>query len=208
MRNDYELSSSIRTGVINDFIKVTSKHNMKNTNLFVAVDVETTGFSSEKNEIIEIGAVKICEGNITDIFQTFVKPVKYIPYKIVEITGISSKMVLDAPNITNAIKNFCDFVGDAPLVAHNAPFDMGFLKRAAKEANIKFSPIYYDTLTLGKRIFPGLKSYSLDNLCQEFNIIRERKHRALDDAIACGSLLKIIVNNAATSKQNINREPK
>ena len=96
---------------------------------YVVFDLETTGFSSVKDKIIEIGAVKVADGKITDKFSTFVNPKRPIPFEITQLTSITDQMVMEAPAIETVLPQFLEFVGDAVLVAHNASFDVGFIEQ-------------------------------------------------------------------------------
>ena len=105
---------------------------------YVVFDLETTGFSSKNDRIIEIGAVKIKDGVIIDNFSEFVNPRRPIPYKITELTGINDQMVRDAMIIEDVLPRFINFIGDSVIVAHNAPFDTGFIRKNCKDINIEF----------------------------------------------------------------------
>ncbi len=104
---------------------------------YIVFDLETLGLNSHKNEIIEIGAAKVKGGKIVDTFGRLINPQKRVPTKITEITGITTEMLVDKPTIEPVLKEFINFIGDAVLVAHNAPFDMGFIKRDIKKTKKK-----------------------------------------------------------------------
>ena len=160
---------------------------------FVVFDIETTGLSPVTEAITEIGAVKIKDGQIVDSFNTFVNPLKPIPQKIVELTGITDAMVEDAQPISVVLPQFYEFIGDATLVAHNAGFDTSFIKNAAKENGMEFNFCYVDTLELSRSLVNGVKNYKLDTLTKHFNVKLENHHRACDDAAATSQVfLKLI----------------
>lgn len=138
----------------------------KNQNVYKStyclLDIETTGFSFRTDKITEIGVLKYVDGKIVDTFETFVNPEIPIPEHITKLTGITDEMVKDAPKIDEAMKQFIDFVGeDSILVAHNATFDLGFLKYNAEAIGLKLDNTYIDTLVLAKQIYPDLKKYKL-----------------------------------------------
>ena len=160
---------------------------------FVVFDIETTGLSPLTEAITEIGAVKIKNGQIVDSFNTFVNPMKPIPQKIVELTGITDAMVENAQPISVVLPQFYEFIGDATLVAHNAGFDTSFIKNAAKENGMDFSFCYIDTLELSRSLVNGVKNYKLDTLTKYFNVKLENHHRACDDAMATAHVfLKLV----------------
>lgn len=160
---------------------------------FVVFDIETTGFSPVENNIIEIGAVKIENGEITDRFSTFVNPKEPIPYRIEKLTGINDSMVVDAPYINDALRRFAEFCEGSVYVAHNAGFDMSFLKAKEEAAGIFREYSYADTLGLSRLLVPEISRFKLDNLCKFFKISLENHHRAVDDAEATAHIfLKLI----------------
>lgn len=161
---------------------------------FVVFDLETMGLNSRKNEIIEIGAVKIKNGNIVDTFSELINPMREIPQKITEITGISNAMVRDKSNIEEILPKFYDFIKDSILVAHNASFDMGFIKRDIKKyLSIDFKPMVIDTLKMARDLYPNLKKYGLGDLNKYFGLFLENHHRALDDATATAKMFLIFL---------------
>ncbi|TZE83317.1 PolC-type DNA polymerase III [Calorimonas adulescens] len=175
---------------------------------FTVVDIETTGLSSNNDEIIEIGAVKVKNYEIVARFDIFVKPSKAIPVNITKLTGISNDMVKNAPSIKDAIKMFKDFSEDTPIVAHNANFDISFLKNAAQKHHVELSNIIIDTLTLTRILFPGLKNYKLDTLTKYLNVTLENHHRASDDAEATAHIfvkcLRTMMENSVKNLRDIN----
>ncbi len=149
---------------------------------FVVFDLETTGTSIRTCGITEIGAVKYRGGRIYDTFNTFVNPEMPIPEKITEITGITDDMVKDAPTIDKALPMFLEYAKDAILVAHNASFDVGFLRNFAEKLHIPFSPTYIDTVAVSRYVNADLKSHKLDAVARYFDLGDFNHHRASDDA--------------------------
>ncbi|MBQ2754481.1 MAG: PolC-type DNA polymerase III [Clostridia bacterium] len=153
------------------------------TKSVVVFDTETTGLNKETEEIIEIGAVKIQDGEIVDRFSTFINPKKPIPSKIVELTNITDDMVKDAPFIETVMPQFLEFCKDSVLVAHNASFDIGFVKETAKRLGIEgFAHTYIDTVELARGFLPDLPKHKLDFVAKALNISLEGHHRAVNDA--------------------------
>ena len=150
-------------------------------NTTVVFDIETTGFDKVNDKITEIGAVKIVDGVITERFSTFVNPEIPIPEKITQITGITDDMVRDCKSIEEILPEFTDFCGDAVLVAHNAAFDMGFIKEAAKEP---IAQSYIDTVELARALMPELSAHKLNVVAPALGISLEGHHRAVNDAEA------------------------
>jgi len=160
-----------------------------NENEFVVFDLETTGLNPLKNEIIEIGAVKIKDGKIIDEFSSMVKPTTNIPAKITEITGIDDDMVKDAKTFKKVFKQFVEFMDGAPLVAHNIDFDYSFIRKPLDQYMKTENITLIDTLTLARAVLPKLKNHKLATLVNHYDIKLENHHRALDDAKATGYLL-------------------
>jgi DNA polymerase III epsilon subunit family exonuclease len=163
---------------------------------FVVVDLETTGASPKKGAAItEIGAVKVKGGEIIGEFKSFVNPLSPIPEYITAMTGISDLMLADAPVIDEIFPTFLEFVGshnEAVLVAHNAPFDLSFLKSAAKDLDYEW-PKYktLDTVTIARQLLTkeDVRDCKLGTLAQFFGTKTEPNHRALDDAKATTEIL-------------------
>lgn len=149
---------------------------------FVVFDIETTGLSAMTCKITEIGAVLVRNGEVLKVFSTFVNPDGHIPEEITELTGITDDMVSDAPSQGDAVKAFIEFVGKRTVVAHNANFDMGFIRRAAENAGIHFDPPYLDTLSMSRFLNPELKNHKLDTLVDFYRLGDFNHHRACDDA--------------------------
>ncbi len=151
-------------------------------NEFVVFDIETTGLSQENCKITEIGAVKIKSGKVIDRFSVFVNPEVPIPEEIVQLTGITDEMVADAEKIDKVLPKFFEFIGDRLLIAHNALFDTGFIRAAAKSLGLPFENSFLDTVALSRYLNPNLKSHKLDVLAKFYELGDFNHHRACDDA--------------------------
>ena len=151
---------------------------------FVVFDLETTGFSPSKNQIIEIGAVKVVNGSITERFSTFVNPKVPIPFEIEQLTSINDDMVLDAPTIDEILPKFMEFCQDAVMVAHNADFDMSFIKHNCSALGLECEKTVLDTVALSRVLLPALNRFKLDTVAKALNVSLAHHHRAVDDA-AC-----------------------
>ena len=161
---------------------------------YCVLDLETTGFSFRTEKITEVGIMKIKNGEVIDSFSTFVNPEKSIPYEVVEVTKITDDMVKDAPKIEEVFPKILEFIGDSVLVAHNADFDMGFLKYNATQLGYKFDYTYIDTLRLAKDLFPNYKKYKLGIIAENLGIKVEVAHRALDDVDTTVKVFKIMID--------------
>ena len=162
---------------------------------FVIFDIETTGFSSTNDKIIEIGAIKMKKGQIIDKFSEFINPEIKIPMKIVELTGISDKMVSGAETIDKVLPRFLEFIKNTTVVAHNAKFDVGFITKKCEQLNLSLEDnfSFIDTLEWAKILVTDIKRYSLDALTKKFNIVLENHHRAIDDAQATAEVFKVLL---------------
>ena len=176
---------------------------------FVVFDLETFGLNSHKNEIIEIGAIKLKGTRIIDTFSSFVNPNKIIPKKISELTHITQDMVDNAPTIEDVLPKFLEFTKDAVMVAHNSAFDMGFIRRDAKKyLGIDYKPAVIDTLQMARDLYPDLKGYNLDRLNKTFKLSLENHHRAIDDAQSTAKLfimfLEKYIENGVVNVEDMN----
>lgn len=160
---------------------------------FVAFDFETTGLAPP-SKIIEIGAVKVHDGVIAGEFQTFVNPCCVIPREITQLTGITQSMVANAPIIETALLRFIDFLGDLPIAAHNAPFDMRFLNCEARRLGYRIRNQVVDTLALSRVNFPSLNNHRLSTVAQHIGITNEKEHRGLYDAMVVANILARLGN--------------
>ncbi|MBU3214089.1 PolC-type DNA polymerase III [Clostridium estertheticum] len=156
---------------------------------FVVFDLETTGLSSENDKIIEIGALKIENGKIVDRFSEFVNPGIDIPYKIIELTGITNDNVSDAASIEEVLPKFLEFTKDSVLVAHNSDFDASFIKKNSQRLGLKFENAIMDTIPLAKYLLKDLKTFKLNTVAKYLGITLENHHRAVDDAKATADIL-------------------
>ena len=166
---------------------------------FVVFDIETTGFSPVNNRIIEIGAVKVSGGEIADKFSTFVNPDVPIPFEIEKLTGINDSMVIDAPFIEEVLPEFLAFCEGAVLVAHNAEFDMSFIKENAMRQNLKREFTYVDTVGIARILLPHQGKHTLDAVAKTMEVSLENHHRAVDDA---GATAEIFVKFIPMLKEN------
>ena len=151
---------------------------------YVVFDLETTGFSPLNNKIIEIGAVKVVEGKITERFSTFVNPEAPIPFKVEELTHIRDDMVLSAPKIEEILPDFMEFCEGAVMVAHNAEFDMSFISKNCERQGLSCEYTVVDTVALARVLLPQLNRFKLNNVAKVLKVSLENHHRAVDDA-AC-----------------------
>ena len=170
----------------------------------VVFDIETTGFKPATESIIEIGAVKLRGGEIVERFSEFVNPGKPIPPNITELTGISDDMVADAPSIEEVLPRFLEFVGDCPLSAHNASFDVGFINYDCAKLGIEREFTSIDTLTLARALLPHERHHKLDDVARALDLGDFNHHRACDDAEVTGRiLLKFFAQLSQMGVQNI-----
>lgn len=156
---------------------------------FVVFDIETTGFSPDNDNIIEIGAVKIKDGKIIDNFSELIDPNRKLSSKIIEITNITDDMLLGKPPIEEVLPKFMEFCKGAVLVAHNAAFDISFINKNCKRQGFEHNFTVVDTLQLSRMLYTDLKRHKLDSVCKYLKISLLNHHRAEDDAKACGEIL-------------------
>lgn len=158
---------------------------------YVCVDVETTGLNPKSEKIIEIGAVKVLDGQVAGTFQSFLNPGRPLESRIVALTGISDAMLVGAPQGAEVMPKFGEFCGDLPLLGHNLIFDYSFLKRGMLNEKLTFDKMGIDTLKIARKYLPELESRSLGFLCQYFQI-SHTAHRALGDAQATAQLYEML----------------
>lgn len=181
--DDFKVIYGVEGYLVDDLKEiVTNDKGQSLGDTFVVFDIETTGFSPVTNRIIEIGAVKVENGQITDRFSTFVNPEVPIPFEIEKLTSINDSMVMDAETIETVLPKFLKFVGDAVLVAHNANFDVSFIKENAKRQQIAVNFTYVDTVGIARMLLTGQAKYTLDAVAKTLKISLENHHRAVDDA--------------------------
>ena len=174
---------------LDDRVAIHGDRDFSFTDQYVAFDIETTGLQVKHEAITEIGAVVIENGEVKDRFQTFVNPHRRLTPEIVALTGITDAMLKDAPSLKEALTAFLDFVGDRPLVAHNAEFDIGFIREGCRKVKLPFAPTYVDTLILAQNLLPELNKYKLDIVAEYLQLPAFQHHRASDDAATCGLFL-------------------
>ncbi|MDE6748080.1 MAG: 3'-5' exonuclease [Lachnospiraceae bacterium] len=150
---------------------------------YVCLDLETTGLDPKKDKIIEIGAVRVRDGEIVAMLETFINPDRALDERIIELTGIVDEQLQDAPDIRDILPELLDFIGDDVLLGHSVLFDYSFVKRAAVNERLTFEKNGIDTLKLARKFLPDLESRSLEFLCRHFEI-EHSAHRAIADAKA------------------------
>ena len=175
---------------------------------YVVFDIETTGLSNQTCKIIEIGAVRVEGGKITDRFSTFVNPGVPIPMRIEELTSISDNMVVDAPPIEQVLPEFLEFCRDAVMVAHNADFDMGFIIKACEEQGFPDHFTYVDTVAMARVLLPGLGSFKLDKVAKAVGVLLDHHHRAVDDAACTAEIfvkfIQMLADRGVTDLDGLN----
>lgn len=182
-QNFFKILYGVEAYLVDDLREiVTGGRNQELEGDFVVFDIETTGFSPVNNRIIEIGAVKVCGGQVTDRFSTFVNPQVPIPFEIEKLTGIRDDMVMDAPLIGEVLPRFLEFCTDCVLVAHNAGFDMSFITENARRQGLPTEYTYVDTVGIARILLPNQSKHTLDAVAKSLNISLENHHRAVDDA--------------------------
>ena len=168
---------------------------------YICVDVETTGLNPKEEKLIEIGAVKVINGQVAERFQSFVNPGRPLSSRIVALTGITDEMLKDAPKPAEILPKFQEFCGQLPILGHNLQFDYAFLKKAMVNEKLDFNKEGLDTLRIARKYLPELQSRSLVFLCEHFEI-KHTAHRALGDAeatsILYGELCRLFYDKAQT----------
>ena len=176
----------------------------------VCFDIETTGLKVTQEAITEIGAVRLRNGEIVETFQTFVDPERRLTPEIIGLTGITDEMLRGAPKLKDALTAFLAFAGDAPLAAHNAEFDISFIRAGCQKCGIPFEPTYIDTLILAQNLLPGLGKYKLDIVAEHLQLPQFNHHRASDDAVPVAQMLTkffpMLEERGVTRLQQINNE--
>ena len=212
---DFKVIYGVEAYLVDDVLEaVTNEKGQSLSDAFVVFDIETTGFGAETDKIIEIGAVKVVNGEIADHYSTFVNPQIPIPLKIENLTGIRDDMVLDAPLIETVLPEFLEFCKDCVLVAHNASFDVGFIKAKAEQLNkehgmhLQTDFTVVDTVSLARALLPDLKKFKLNVVAKALEISLENHHRAVDDAGATAQIyvrfLKMLQEQGASKLSEVN----
>ena len=159
---------------------------------YVVVDVETTGLNPIRNDIIEFGAVKVIDNEITEVFSELVKPKDTLRADITRLTGITEDMLAFAPSINRILPKFLEFIGDAVIIGHNIDFDTDFISIACQRFKLPFNNSVVDTLEMSNMAFPDLPNHKLSTLCQHCGIENKDAHRALSDCLAEKELFEIL----------------
>ena len=177
---------------------------------YVAFDLETTGLSSLHDTIIEIGAAIMKGNEVLSTFQTFVDPERRLSPEIIGLTGITDEMLRGAPKLEDALHAFLNFAGDRPLAAHNAEFDISFIRAGCKKCGIPFEPTYLDSLIFAQNLLPELGKYKLDIVADHLQLPQFNHHRASDDAVPVAQMLvkffAMLEARGVTRLQQINDE--
>ncbi len=194
---------------VDDRVSVRGAQKLPLTGEYVAFDLETTGLYARRDQIIEIGAVRMKDGQEIDRFQTFVNPGMPLEKRTVDLTGITDQMLADAPSIEKALPEFLEFVGGSVLVAHNADFDTTFIRTACRKQGRDYQLTSVDTLTISQNLLTALNKFSLDVVAKYFGLEDFNHHRAGDDALICGkimgALIPLLKELGAEDIQDINR---
>ena len=177
---------------------------------FVCFDIETTGLKVMQEAITEIGAVVLKNGEITERFQTFVDPERRLTPEIIGLTGITDEMLKGAPKLKDALEAFLKFVDGRPLAAHNAEFDISFIREGCKKTGLPFRPTYVDSLILAQNLLPKLGKYKLDIVAEALDLPAFNHHRASDDGATVGYMLipfwEMLKKKGITRLQQVNAE--
>ncbi len=181
--------------MVNDKSSILSNpQNTEISDTYVVFDIETTGLSPNNDRITEIGAVKIKNGEILERYNQLINPEIPIPEKIVDLTGITDELVKDKPKISEILPDFYSFIEGANLVAHNASFDVGFIRENLKLLGIDLKNPVIDTLELCRSLFPTLRNHKLNTVAKHLNVSLENHHRAVDDAKATADIFLICLD--------------
>ena len=208
---DFKIIYGVEAYLVDDLKDIVE--NSKNQSLqdtYVVFDIETTGFSPLVNKIIEIGAVKVEKGNITERFSAFVNPEVPIPFHIENLTGIKDDMVITAPVIAEVMPEFLAFCDGAVMVAHNADFDMSFIKYNCDRLSIPYDFTIADTVAMARMLLPNLNRFKLDTVARALNISLENHHRAVDDAACTAEIfekfVKMLADRGINTLDELNAE--
>ncbi|MGN0168369.1 MAG: PolC-type DNA polymerase III [Acetatifactor sp.] len=169
---------------------------------YVSIDLETTGLNPKTDKIIEIGAVKIIDGQSREAFSTFVNPGRKLEQRIVELTGIGDADLKEAPFIEEVLPGLLDFLENLPLLGHSVLFDYSFLKKAAVNQKLSFDKQAIDTLKISRKYLADLEHRSLDYLCEYYKI-PHRAHRALEDARATDLLYRRLAEQFYSAEESL-----
>lgn len=161
---------------------------------YVVLDIETTGLSPDKEQIIEIAISKVMDGIVVDELSSLVSPGKKLPPRVVKLTGLTDDDLATAPPFSKIAQQIVDFIGQDVILAHNAPFDLSFVTSALDRCNIDVDFQYIDTVQIARKAFPFLANHKLDTLVKELGIAREQTHRAMDDVHHTLAFFRIVYN--------------
>ncbi len=181
--DDFKVIYGVEAYLVDDLKEIiTNSKNQSLDDSYVVFDLETTGFSPNTCKIIEIGAVKVENGVITERFSEFVNPQVPIPFKIEELTGIRDDMVMGAETIEEILPRFMEFCEGCVMIAHNAEFDMSFIRKNCMDLDIPCDHTVGDTVAMARILLPALHRFKLDTVAKALKISLENHHRAVDDA--------------------------
>lgn len=208
--DDFKIIYGIEAYLVDDLKDtIVNSKNQHLDDVYIVFDLETTGFSPDKNKIIEIGAVKVESGAITERFSTFVNPEVPIPFHIEELTSIRDDMVMDAPKIEEILPQFMAFCEGAIMVAHNAEFDMSFILKNCERQQIRTDFTVIDTVALARMLLPNLNRFKLDTVAKALGISLDHHHRAVDDAACTAEIfvkfIRMLKDRGIETLDDVNR---
>ena len=210
MEEEFKVIYGVEAYLVDDLVEMVK--NPKNQSLYdsyVVFDIETTGFGPVNDKIIEIGAVKVVNGEMTDTFSEFINPEIPIPYRIEQLTGINDSMVMEAETIDVILPRFLEFCEGCALVAHNAEFDVGFISKKAEMLGIAIDFTVLDTVYLARALMPELSAFKLDTVAKACNVMLANHHRAVDDATATAGIfvkfIKMLAEKDITDVTKLNQ---
>lgn len=169
---------------------------------YICIDLETTGLNPKRDKIIEIGAIKVIDGEMKDKFESFVNPGRKLEERIVELTGIKDEQLKDAPSINEIWPALATFMEDLPLLGHSILFDYSFLKKAAVDRKEEFERTAVDTLRIARRYLADLEHRNLEFLCNYYQI-PHKAHRAYEDALATHKLYECLVRDFSQNEEGL-----
>ena len=209
-KDDFKVIYGMEAYLVDDLKEIIEAPNGQSLDdAYVVFDLETTGFSPLNNQIIEIGAVKVVDGKITEQFFTFVNPEVPIPFEIEKLTGIRDDMVLDAPKIAEALPEFLAFCEGAVMVAHNAGFDMSFISKNCERQGLPCTYTVVDTVAMARVLLPQLNRFKLDTVAKALKISLDNHHRAVDDAACTAEIfvkfVEMLKERGISTLEEVNR---
>ncbi len=190
---DFKVIYGVEAYLVDDTRKIITNPNESTfDDTFVVLALTTTGASAEQDAIIDIGAVKICGGEVVDRFSQLINPKKPVPFAVEKDKGINDMMVLNEPLIADVLPRFLEFCSDAVLVSHNADSDVSFIVRNAAQLGISYEPAYLDTVMLSQFLIPNLHNYKQNTLCKHFGVVHNKGRASGDAESTAGIFLKLI----------------